>query len=138
PPAPGKWTPSQIVEHVARSMEEAANLGQDKPNAIPRPPSILRPLARLIFKRPVKSGEFPKPRTKTTRELDPPSGPASPAEARSRLEAAFATFERACRARVAAGQPVVSPAFGRVEVADYARFTAAHTRHHTKQIPMVM
>jgi hypothetical protein len=26
PRAPGKWSPSQIVEHVARSLEESANM----------------------------------------------------------------------------------------------------------------
>jgi len=25
PRAPGKWSPSQLVEHVARSLEESAN-----------------------------------------------------------------------------------------------------------------
>lgn len=26
PPAPGKWSPSQIVEHVARSLDDSANV----------------------------------------------------------------------------------------------------------------
>ena len=31
PRAPGKWSPSQIVEHVARSLEESANMAAGRP-----------------------------------------------------------------------------------------------------------
>lgn len=62
PPSPGKWSPSQVVEHVARALEESGH--------------------------------------------------------------------------VAAGRPSKFPSiFGRVTVADYARFQACHTRHHLKQMP---
>ncbi|HET9949582.1 MAG TPA: DUF1569 domain-containing protein [Longimicrobiales bacterium] len=132
----GKWSPAQVVEHVARSLEEAAKLVSGKPHRLPKAPVILRPLMRLVFHRTARTGEFPKPKTKTTPELDPESGPATPADAKARLEAALATFERACRERE--GQMAFSESFGRVQVEDYARFTAAHTRHHTRQIPVVI
>ena len=32
PRAPGKWSPSQIVEHVARSLEESANMAAGRPS----------------------------------------------------------------------------------------------------------
>ena len=32
PRAPGKWSPSQIVEHVARGLEEAANIADGRPS----------------------------------------------------------------------------------------------------------
>ena len=32
PRAPGKWSPSQIVEHVARSLEESANMAVGRPS----------------------------------------------------------------------------------------------------------
>ena len=54
PPAPGKWSPSQVVEHVARGLNEGANIVSGAPS-IPMPPAflllLLRPLARLIFNR---------------------------------------------------------------------------------------
>jgi hypothetical protein len=33
--APGKWSPSQIVEHVARSLEESANMATGRPSKFP-------------------------------------------------------------------------------------------------------
>ena len=35
PRAPGKWSPSQIVEHVARSLEESANMATGRPSKFP-------------------------------------------------------------------------------------------------------
>jgi len=132
PRAPGKWSPSQVVEHVARSLEEGGNVIAGKPTKLPNLPFFLRPLARIFFGRVVKTGKFPKART--NKDMDPQIGLATPAEARPRLEEAFAAFERQCRARAASDGVVPSGAFGNVSVADYARFTELHTRHHIKQI----
>ncbi len=49
PRAPGKWSPSQVVEHVLRGLDEAANAVSGAPSSIPMPPAFLRPLLRLIF-----------------------------------------------------------------------------------------
>jgi len=137
PRAPGKWSPCQIVEHVARALEESANVVEGAPSKFPSLPSFVRPLLRgLLFNRVLKKGTFPK--AKTSKAFDPASGPALPADARSRLEGAMAKFERACRARAAAGQHVPSTIFGTVSVADYARFQEVHTRHHRKQMPGAM
>ena len=137
PRAPGKWSPSQVVEHVARGLEEGANVVSGAPS-IPMPPAflllLLRPLARLLFNRTLKKGVFPNG-FKALKALDPTSGPATPAEARVRLEAAFARFDQECRRRAASVQPVVSTGFGRVSVEDFVRFNAIHTRHHCKQMP---
>ena len=67
--------------------------------------------------------------------MNPASGPATPAEARVRLEEAFARFDQAWGRRAAGGQHIVSTGFGRVRIADYVRFNAMHTRHHCKQMP---
>lgn len=135
--APGKWSPAQVVEHVARSLEEGANVVAGSPSKLPTLPSFVRPIAGWMLRRTVRTGKFPT--AKTTRGLNPehtsPTIPATPTEARTRLLSAIATFERECRARIASGRPVESNAFGVVTVEDYARFTELHTRHHTKQIP---
>ena len=45
PRAPGKWSPSQIVEHVARSLEESANMAAGRPSKFPRLPAVVHPFA---------------------------------------------------------------------------------------------
>lgn len=134
PRSPGKWSPQQVVEHVAMVYEEAGNEIGDRPTKLPTLPVFVRPLARIMFKRVVKTGRFPK--AKTNKAMDPASGPTSPGAARARLDAALAQFEEACLARAATGEDVTSGAFGRVALADYLKFTALHTRHHTRQIPV--
>lgn len=133
PPAPGKWSPSQIVEHVARSLEEGANVISGVPS-IPMPPALLRPLIKLSFHRILKKGAFPNG-FKAAKAMDPDSGPATPAEARLRLEGAFAKFDQACRRRIASGPHIVNTGFGKVSVEDFVRFNAIHTGHHCKQMP---
>jgi hypothetical protein len=134
PRAPGKWSPSQVVEHVARALEESANVVAGTPSKFPTFPTMLRPIVRgLFFNRVLRKGKFPK--AKTTKALDPATGPATPAEARRRLEGALAQFDQACRTRAASGQIITSTLFGAVSVEDYAKFQALHTRHHRAQLP---
>jgi hypothetical protein len=132
--AAGKWSPSQVVEHVARALEESANVVAGVPSRFPTFPALLRPVARsLFFNRVLKTGAFPKART--TKAMDPASGPATPAAGGVRLEAALSRFDQECRAQAARGARVQSGIFGAVTVADYARFQEIHTRHHRKQMP---
>jgi hypothetical protein len=134
PNAPGKWSPSQMVEHVARSLEEAANDVRGARSKFPMFPGFVRPLVRgVFFNRVVRKGWFPK--AKTSKAFDPDTGPATPSAGRERLTAALAKFDEASRARAASGQPVISGIFGAISVADYARFQEVHIRHHRKQLP---
>ena len=140
PRAPGKWSPQQVVEHVAISLEEAGNVIAGRPTKLPTRPALFRPLGGLVFRRVLRKGGFP--RIKTPPSMDPakeaPAGPASLDEARRRLDLGFAAFEKACRERAARGDPVPSKAFGNVSLAGYARFNELHTRHHMQQIPVVL
>ena len=134
PRAPGKWSPSQVVEHVAMALEEAANAVDGAPSKVPSVPAFLRPLLRgFFFNRIVAKRVFPK--AKTNAALNPASGPATPAEARPRLAAAMDRFDRACHARAGGDGLVPSTAFGNVSVTDYAVFMELHTLHHVKQMP---
>jgi len=134
PCAPGKWSPSQIVEHVARVLEESAKVVVGAPSAFPSLPRFLRPLVRgLYFSRTLKKNAFPK--SKTPQAFHPPTGPADPARARARLEAALGDFERACTTQAARSDSVTSSVFGTVSLEDYARFQELHTRHHARQLP---
>ena len=134
PRAPGKWSPSQVVEHVARSLDESANVVSGAPSKFPKLPFFLRPVARgMLFNRVLRNGAFPKART--NKAMNPAEGPATPAAARTRLEEAHARFDRACRASATSGGVVSSATFGNVSVSDYARFMELHTRHHCRQMP---
>ena len=132
PRAPGKWSPSQVVEHVAKSMEESAAMVSGGQSGLPNLPFFLRPVARIFFNRMLKTGIIPKGRA--AKALQPGAGAPTPTAARQRLEAAFAKFERACRDRAAMSDSVNSSVFGTVPLRDYARFMEIHTRHHCKQM----
>jgi hypothetical protein len=131
--APGKWSPSQIVEHVARSLEESANMAAGRPSKFPRLPAVVHPVVRgLLFRRVLRKGRFPK--AKTNRAMDPSGGPATPAEGRARLEAAHQQFDAACRQLGSRGERMRTTIFGAVLVEDYVRFMELHTRHHSRQM----
>ena len=133
PRAPGKWSPSQIVEHVARSLEESANMAAGRPSKFPTLPALVHPLVRaLLFRRVLRKGTFPKART--NKAMNPASGPATVAEGRMRLEAAHEKFAAACRQVASRDEWMRTTIFGVVRVVDYVRFTELHTRHHDKQM----
>jgi hypothetical protein len=134
PRAPGKWSPSQVVEHVARIMEESANVASGRPSKFPTIPFFLRPIVRvLVLKRTLWMKAFPK--MKAIAAFDPVGGSATPTDGRVRLQGALTSFDQACRARAASGQDVASTIFGAVQVADFARFQELHIRHHILQMP---
>lgn len=134
PRAPRKWSPSQIVEHVARSLEESANMAAGRRSKFPQLPALLHPVARtLLLQRVLRKGTFPTARA--NKAMDPASGPATPAEGRARLEAAHEKFADACRQAASQGEPMRTTIFGAVPVEDYIRFMELHTRHHVRQIP---
>jgi hypothetical protein len=57
----GKWSPSQVVEHVARIMEESANVAAGRPSKFPTIPFFLRPIVRIVvFRRTLRRNDFPK------------------------------------------------------------------------------
>jgi hypothetical protein len=133
PRAPGKWSPSQIVEHVARSLEESANMAAGRPSKFPRLPGVLHPIVRgLLFKRVLRKAAFAK--AKTNKAMDPASGPATPADGRVRLETAHQKFAESCRQTVSNGGRMRTTIFGAVPVEDYVRFMELHTRHHGRQM----
>jgi len=132
-PAPGKWSPSQIVEHVARALEESANVAAGRPSKFPKLPAVVHPIVRgLLFKRVLKTAAFPK--AKTNKALNPASGPATPADARVRLDGAQRKLDEACRDLASRASAIRTTTFGAVPIEDYVRFMEIHTRHHRKQI----
>ncbi len=136
PRAPGKWSPAQLVEHVARALEQSAHMIAGQPSDFPTFPRLLRPVLRgIFFNKVLKSGRFPGG-ARTNKALDPATGPATPADARIRLQAALGRLEQAARSRGAGEQRVNSTIFGWVPLHDYVTFQALHTRHHRGQLPV--
>jgi Protein of unknown function (DUF1569) len=134
PRASGKWAPSQVVEHVARTLEESANVVAGAPSRFPTMPALVRPLIRgLFFTRVLKKKAFPT--VKTNPAMDPADGPSTPDLARARLETAVERFNQECLACAAGSGMVASTVFGKVGVVDFARFQEIHTRHHCRQMP---
>jgi hypothetical protein len=131
PRAPGKWSPSLVVEHVARALEASADDIAGRPSRLPNLPRPLRVLARtMLFDRVVRGRAFP--RAKTNPAMNPLTGPATPDEAVARLEEAWRALSAACAA--APSHEVTSTVFGRVRLVDYVRFQECHTRHHHAQM----
>ena len=136
PRARGKWSPSQVVEHVTRALEQATHELRGEPTLFPTFPPILQPVMRgLFFNWILRRGSFPRG-TRTNKAMDPERGAATPAEARERMHDALHDLEQAVKTRAAGFGPVHSGAFGSVALSDYLMFQAIHTRHHTAQIPV--
>ena len=95
-------------------------------------PSVLHPLLRIVFRRILRRGVFPKGRT--TKAMNPAAGAATLVDGRTRLMAAHDRFETACRAVAARRTPMNTPMFGAVAIEDFVRFMELHTRHHGRQI----
>src|SRR5262245_55424614 len=117
PRAPGKWSPSQIVEHVTWSFEESVEMAAGRPSKFPKLPALARPIVRtLLFKRVLRKEAFPKART--NKAMNPASGRATPQEGRARLVAAHQNFDRACRQIASGGGRMHTTVFGIVSVED--------------------
>jgi len=134
PRAPGKWSPTQVVEHVAMALEESARAVKGEPTKFPRFPSLVHPVLRSLFlKRVLRRGRFSSART--NKAMDPLTGPGTPAQGRARLQAAMDAYAQACTERSRTSAMFTSTIFGPVSLVDYGRFQALHTLHHRRQLP---
>lgn len=132
PPAPGKWSPAQIVEHVARSFEASALDVHGQRSGFPQLPGLVRPVVRaVLFRRVLRTGTFPK--AKTNKAMNPAVGPASPAEGAERLRTAWKAFETAVE-RATTSAAASSKVFGQVPLSEYIQFQVYHARHHRGQM----
>lgn len=128
PRAPGKWSPGQVAEHVARTLELNGELfGGAPPRGAPR---FIRPVMRLGFNWVLRRGRFPGG-SRSPAAMRPGPAPATPDVVLARLQAAAAALE--ARAAAHAG-PLDHPFFGKVSVAALVRLQEIHTRHHMAQL----
>lgn len=64
PRASGRWSPSQVIEHVARALEESASVISGAPSKFPTLPLFIRPLLRIFFFCKIHSMLLNNPRSK--------------------------------------------------------------------------
>src|SRR5262245_34912755 len=121
PRAPGKWSPSQIIEHVARSLEESAHVVSRETSKFYNIPKFMRPpLRALFYNRVLRNRAFPQ--AKTPRPMDPIEGQPTIAAARFRLHTALDKFDRQCRAQSSISDRITSTIFGEISLRDYVDF----------------
>ncbi|MGH9369271.1 MAG: DinB family protein [Thermoanaerobaculia bacterium] len=134
-PAPGKWSPAEITEHVTLAVEKLhLELQGEPPMKVILSPWVRLYLRWMILPGILRTGRFP-PGARAPREIRP-SEPAAPQlEALRRLEAAHARFEAACAEPSAAGRFLTHPYFGPLPIARYHRLLARHAQHHGRQLP---
>jgi uncharacterized damage-inducible protein DinB len=134
PRAPGKWSPSQVVEHLALTYEISRDMldGRYPDRAAPR---LARPFLRTFFLKPtLKRGHFGKP-VKTLPPFEPAEVPIEVQLHAARLRAAASAFETDLEAAALSGTSTFEhPFFGKTSLTDYLRFQVIHTNHHRQQL----
>jgi len=135
PRAEGKWSPAQVVEHLALSFEYSHGVMNGNAPG-PAAPRLLRPLVRTVFVKPVlKHGRFMR-KGRAPSMFQPSSVPPDPPELLARLEGALRAFEDDLRVAARSGRATLDhPFFGTMRLTDYLRLQAIHARHHRAQLP---
>jgi hypothetical protein len=135
PVAPGKWSPAQIVDHIAVTTEVAlkAIKGDPSMGSIPK---FLRFLPRKLgFDPTIKKGRFPE-KQRGPAVFAPSTGHPSYEASIEKLNRAIAALETHVNAVMAKGEHSFEHSFfGRVSIPDYIRFGTLHTQHHERQLP---
>jgi len=135
-PAPDKWCPGQVAEHIALTYEKLVS-------ELVRPGGGMR--ARLPFWRSallrwrllpgiLRTGRFPK--APAVREIRPPDTPRAKAVVLEALQADASRFEGGLtQARKRGEGALTHPYFGRLAPHKMLGLIAAHTEHHRRQLP---
>ena len=131
----GKWTPAQIVEHLALAMESSAAAFRERRTKGPmvrRRVTLRERLAKLFV---FGLGRFPWGLKSPQRASPAPrvEGPAAEARFRAGL-AAWEALERAMLPARRHDLFVKHPRFGDLTLEEWMRFHAIHARHHARQI----
>jgi len=132
---PGKWTPSQIVEHLALALEMSATTFASRRAKEPmaRRGTTLREKIGKVFA--FGLGRFPPGLKAPERTTPPPRVDGHAAEAHFR--AALAAWQAVERDLLPARRRdlfVKHPRLGDLTLEEWGRFHLVHTRHHARQI----
>lgn len=133
--ADGRWSPGQVVDHLATAMGNSARAFQERAGkpAMQRRPRVLKEIvAKAVV---LQLGWFPgKPQApSTTIPADQPDRPATEARLRASVQA-FLAAERALLPARANDLFLKHPRFGDLTLAEFMKFHVRHAVHHRKQI----
>ncbi len=135
PVTPGKWSPAQIVDHIAVTTEVALKAinGDPSMGSIPK---FLRFIPRKLgFDPTIRKRRFPE-KQRGPAVFAPSAGHPSYETSVERLNRAIAALETHVNGRMAKGEHSFEHSFfGRVSIPDYIRFGTLHTQHHERQLP---
>ena len=132
---PGKWTPAQIVEHLALALEMSATTFAARRTKEPmaRRATTLREKVGKVFTFGI--GRFPPGLKAPERTTPPPRVDGQAAEAHFR--AAVAAWEAVERDLLPSKRDdlfVKHPRLGDLTLEEWGRFHVVHSRHHARQI----
>lgn len=135
-PAPDKWSPGQVAEHLRMTYVVVGGELDGRPGLTPRTPWWIRPLLRFRFLRGIlKDGAVPVG-AKAPRELRPGPGPFDRDRTLDALTEGAAAFEASLTRRWNdPAATVTHHVFGRLSAAEMLRFAAVHFDHHARQLP---
>lgn len=129
----GKWTPAQIIEHLALSFDLSAAGFERATGPTTRRTRTLAERVAMLF---VFGLGWIPPGVESPRRAAPPTR-VDAADAERHLRSALARWTAlASRALADRGQGVVvrHPRLGDLDFDEWLRFHAWHCRHHAKQI----
>jgi hypothetical protein len=134
---PGKWSPSQIAEHLALSYEAVLReLSGEAGMQLKLSPARRRLLRWFLLPHMLFHRSFPAG-ARSPREVRPPDLGAVQGEIGERIRELASRFEAAITRAGAAGEAgITHPYFGRIPPLRALRFITLHLEHHRKQIPV--
>ncbi len=135
PPKPGKWSPSEIAQHLVISYEPAlAELDGGAGFALALPWWKCAALRWTVLPR-ILDGRFPKG-APAPREARPRVGAASPGEAARALRENAERFEsRLVEAHAVRSVRLTHAYFGKLTAPQILKLVAVHAAHHREQFP---
>jgi hypothetical protein len=135
-PAPGKWSPGQIAEHLVLSYAAMRRELAGGTGIRLRTRFWRRLLIRWRFMNMIlKTGRLP-PGAPAVREIRPAEEPRERAVVTGDLREQAALFDQELgRAFDAGGGQLTHPFLGRFSPREALRFVAVHAAHHRRQLP---
>jgi DinB family protein len=132
-PAPQKWSPAQVTEHVVLAYEAVlAELAGGSPMRF-RTKRWQRVILRLrVLPRILKTGRLPTG-VRAPREIRPGPPSASPAELLERLRDLARRADAELTSRRTSAR-LTHPYLGPLRADQALRFCAIHTNHHARQL----
>src|SRR6266849_268418 len=132
---PGKWTPAQIVEHLALGLTLSAETFQARKHHAPMKRRRRSPAEKIASLFIFGFRRFPPGRKAPERTTPPPNIDRATAEAHflTAVEA-WDQVDRALLPERRADLFVKHPRMGDLTVEEWMRFHVIHARHHARQI----